>query len=124
MTDEEYRKILSRNIRRIAYENHKSQSDIVRDLNLKQPTVSAWMNGTRMPKMEHIDLLCHYFNCSRADIMGEIVKPYDELLTQVEFLINKLNALGKQIALERLEELAKINDYTENEKKSSLSDAG
>lgn len=71
MTDAEYRKLIARNIKRIAYENHKSQADIVRDLNFKQPTVSSWMNGTRMIQMPEIDLLCHYFNCSRADIMEE-----------------------------------------------------
>lgn len=71
MTNEEYRKIISRNLKRIAYDNHKSQADIVRDLNLKQPTVSSWMNGTRMIQMEDIDLLCHYFNCSRKDLMEE-----------------------------------------------------
>ena len=71
MTNEEYRKIVSRNLKRIAYDNHKSQADIVRDLNLKQPTVSSWMNGTRMVQMKDIDLLCHYFNCKRADLMEE-----------------------------------------------------
>lgn len=71
MTNEEYRKIVSRNLKRIAYDNHKSQADIVKDLNLKQPTVSSWMNGTRMIQMKDIDLLCHYFNCKRADLMEE-----------------------------------------------------
>lgn len=71
MTDAEYRKVISRNLKRIAYDNHKTQADIVRDLGLKQPTVSSWMNGTRMIQMPEVDLLCHYFNCKRSDIMEE-----------------------------------------------------
>ena len=71
MTSTEYGKIISRNLKRIAYENQKTQADIARDLNLKQATVSSWMNGTRVPRMKKIDLLCHYFNCTRVDIMEE-----------------------------------------------------
>lgn len=58
---EDYGKIIAQNIRRIAWESQKTQADIARDLNLKQATVSSWMNGTRIPRMGKIDLLCHYF---------------------------------------------------------------
>lgn len=71
MTSTEYGKILSKNLKRIAYENQKTQADIARDLGLKQVTVSSWMNGTRVPRMDKIDLLCHYFNCKRSDLMEE-----------------------------------------------------
>lgn len=71
MTVTEYGKIISKNLKRIAYENQKTQADIARDLGLKQATVSSWMNGTRIPRMSKIDLLCHYFNCTRVDIMEE-----------------------------------------------------
>ena len=111
MTDSEYRKVLARNIKRIAYDNHKTQADIVRDLNLKQATVSSWMNGTRMPKMEHIDLLCHYFNVSRTQIMGETVATSEE--QQLLSLFSQLNKIGKSIAINRLFELTQIERYTE-----------
>ena len=71
MTTTEYGRIISKNLKRIAYESHKTQADIARDLNIKQTTLSTWMNGTRIPRMDKIDLLCHYFNCTRADIMEE-----------------------------------------------------
>lgn len=74
MTSAEYGKIISKNLKRIAYDHQRTQADIARDLNLKQATVSSWMNGTRVPRMDKIDLLCHYFNCSRVDIM----EPHEE----------------------------------------------
>lgn len=111
MTDKEYRKVLARNLKRIAYENHKTQADIVRDLNLKQTTVSTWMSGTRMPRMEHIDLLAHYFNCTRADIMNDSTDttPEKALLS----LFGKLNDKGKEVAIERIAELCQLSRYTE-----------
>lgn len=69
MTSSEYGKIISKNLKRIAYEHQRTQADISRDLKIKQSTLSTWMNGTRVPRMDKIDLLCHYFNCTRVDLM-------------------------------------------------------
>ena len=71
MTEQEYARLVARNIRRIAYDNGKTQADIARDLKISKATVSSWMNGTRVPRVNKIDLLCHYFNCKRSDIMQE-----------------------------------------------------
>lgn len=75
MGTQEYGKIISRNLRRIASDANKTQADIARDLRINKATVSSWMNGTRVPRMDKIDLLAHYFNCTRADIMEEHKKP-------------------------------------------------
>lgn len=75
MTEMEYTKLVAKNLRNLAYVNGKTQADIVRDLHISKATVSSWMNGTRLPRMDKIDLLCHYFNCKRADIMEEPKKP-------------------------------------------------
>lgn len=71
MTEKDYAKIIAKNLKRIAYDNDKTQQDIINDLHLKQATVSSWFTGNRVPRMDKIDLLCHYFNCSRNDIMEE-----------------------------------------------------
>ena len=71
MDNTEYGKVIAKNLKRIAYEHHKTQADIARDLHIKQGTLSSWMVGTRIPRMDKIDMLCHYFNVSRAEIMEE-----------------------------------------------------
>lgn len=73
MSTREFARIVSRNLRRIASDQNRTQADIARDLRLNKATVSSWMNGTRVPKMENIDMLCHYFNVTRSDIMEEDV---------------------------------------------------
>lgn len=75
MTEMEYTKLVARNLKRIAYENGKTQADIARDLHISKATVSSWMTGTRLPRMDKVDLLCHYFNCKRSDIMEEQKEP-------------------------------------------------
>lgn len=60
MSAQEYGKIIARNLRRIASDAGKSQADIARDLKINKATVSSWMNGTRIPRMEKIDMLASY----------------------------------------------------------------
>ena len=69
MSEKEYAKIIGANLRRIAYEHGKSQVQMSRELNINKATISSWMNGTRIPRMDKIDILCNYFNVKRADIM-------------------------------------------------------
>lgn len=67
----EYSKIVARNLKRIMYEQDKTQTEVANDLNINKSTLSCWMNGSRTPKMPSIDMLCHYFNVTRAEIMEE-----------------------------------------------------
>lgn len=71
MTNEEYGRIIAKNLKRIMYAQGKKQTDVARDLNISTSTLSSWMNAQRTPKMDKIDMLCRYFNCERTDIMEE-----------------------------------------------------
>ena len=55
---EEYGKIIAKNLKAIMYEHKKTQADVAKDLGINKATVSSWMNGTRIPRMPKIDLLC------------------------------------------------------------------
>lgn len=72
MSEREYAKLIARNLRRIMFETGKTQADLARDLKISKATISSWMNGTRIPRMDKIDLLCNYFNVQRVDIMEEL----------------------------------------------------
>jgi transcriptional regulator with XRE-family HTH domain len=74
MSTQEYGRIIGKNLRRLASDAGKTQSDISRDLRINKATVSSWMNGTRVPRMDKVDLLAHYFNVHRSDIMGDDVE--------------------------------------------------
>lgn len=69
MDEKTYSKIIARNLRRLIYEREKTQADVARDLDISKATLSSWMNGTRTPKIENIDMLCKYFGVPRSAIM-------------------------------------------------------
>ena len=67
--DAELAKTIGRNITKRLIEKDKTQQDMCNDLGWKKGTVSAWVNGTRMPKMDKIDIMCKYFGCERDDLL-------------------------------------------------------
>lgn len=71
MSENEYAKIIGKNLKRIMYDAGKTQIEVAKDLKISKATISSWMNGTRIPRMDKIDILCNYFNVSRTDIMEE-----------------------------------------------------
>lgn len=87
MSTKEYAKIISKNLRRIASDSNKNQSEIARDLHISKATLSSWMNGTRVPRFDKIDTLADYFGVTRADIMGESTADFQISPQDKEILI-------------------------------------
>ena len=71
MTQEEFRKIFAKNLRRIMVEREKTQADICRGIGVSQPTVSTWMTAKKVPRMDTLDDLCAYLGCQRSDLIEE-----------------------------------------------------
>ena len=71
MSDDQYKRIFSRNLRHYMSLNNKEQVDLINDLGLNKSAVSTWCNGTRLPRMDKVDLLAKYFNVTRSDLIEE-----------------------------------------------------
>ncbi len=65
----EYGKTFSKNLRDVIYESGKTQTEVAKDLGINKSTMSTWVNGTRVPRMDKIDRLCAYFGCMRSRLM-------------------------------------------------------
>ena len=71
MSEEEYKKAFSNNLRAYTEANGKTQADLVKDLGFNKSTVSTWFNGIKIPRMDKIDALCNYFGISRSDLIED-----------------------------------------------------
>lgn len=71
MSEETYKKIFSKNLNFYMEINGKSQSDLVNDLGLNKSAVSTWCNGTRLPRMDKVEILAQYFHINRSDLIEE-----------------------------------------------------
>lgn len=120
----EYARIISQNLKRIAYESGKTQAEIARDLKINKSSLSMWMNGERIPRMSKIDMLCEYFGVKRSDIMDE--KPQNGLSNYYPLSPDeKRIILAYRIAPESTRDIIrKILDVGAEKDSESLTEAG
>ena len=96
MNEQEFKKLFARNLNYFMDLNSKTQSDLSSDLQISKATISSWCNGTRVPRMDKVDLLCSYFGIKRSDLMEDKSK-------EQEMVDYYLNSETKQIAQEIFE---------------------
>ncbi len=87
MDDTIYKKIFSKNLRRLMDTSDKSQTDIINDLGFTRSAVSSWVIGTRLPRMDKVDALANYFHCKRSDLIED--KPTPAAPSDVMDIVNQ-----------------------------------
>lgn len=71
MSEDLYKKIFSKNLNHYMELNEKTQTDIINDLGFNKSAVSTWCNGTRLPRMDKVELLAQYFGINRSDLIED-----------------------------------------------------
>lgn len=71
MSDDLYKEIFSKNLKKYMEFNNKEQIDLINDLGFNKSSVSTWCNGTRLPRMDKVDTLAKYFGIRRSDLIEE-----------------------------------------------------
>ena len=89
MPIDDIKKMFSTNLKQIMLDHSKTQSDLVKDLNLRQATVSDWLNGKKYPRMDKVELLAKYFNVSINDLIM-VVPKFEYTMTEVICLCRNL----------------------------------
>lgn len=62
------KEIMSKNIKANLKKMGKSQTDLSKDLNLPEMTVSNWVNAKTYPRVDKIQLMADYFGIMRSDL--------------------------------------------------------
>ena len=71
MSEDQFKRIFSKNLRYYMSVNNKEQIDLINDLGFNKSAVSTWCNGTRLPRMDKVYALAKYFGISRSDLIEE-----------------------------------------------------
>lgn len=69
--EEDYKSIFTRNLNYFMELNQKTQIDIINDLGFNKSAVSTWCNGTRLPRMDKVEILSRYFNIENSDLLED-----------------------------------------------------
>ena len=89
MGEQEYQRIFSTNLKKYMDKCDKTQIDIINDLGFNKSSVSTWVNGTRLPRMDKVDILARYFGVKRSDLLEESITD--------EEVIFELSSIEKEI---------------------------
>lgn len=71
MGGSEYKIIFSRNLRKYMALHNKEQIDLINDLGFNKSAVSTWCNGTRLPRMDKVQILADYFGIEKSDLIED-----------------------------------------------------
>lgn len=83
MSEEKYKSVFSKNLNRLMNERGISQTDIIRDLKINKSTISTWCNGSRLPRMDKVQMIADYLGVYKSDLIEDKPKSstpnYDNL---------------------------------------------
>lgn len=78
------KEILSKNLKNLLERKGKTQTDMAKDLNLKESTVSSWINAVKYPRRDKIELLADYFGVMPSDITEDKTLQKDTLAAHLD----------------------------------------
>ncbi|TER96786.1 helix-turn-helix domain-containing protein [Staphylococcus epidermidis] len=97
------KEILSKNLKNLLERKGKTQTDMAKDLDLKESTVSSWVNAVKYPRRDKIELLADYFGVMPSDITEDKSLQQDTLAAHLdgEFTEEELVEIRKYAELVR-----------------------
>ncbi|MFG6379183.1 MAG: helix-turn-helix domain-containing protein [Lachnospiraceae bacterium] len=71
MSEEEFNKIFSRQLKRYLKKYSMTQAELAKKLGVGNTSVYNWCNGIKTPRMDKVDAMCSIFHCNRSDLMED-----------------------------------------------------
>jgi len=81
-----HREIFSTNLNRKMQEAEKSRKDICDALGFSYYTVTDWVKGKKMPRMDKVEKLAKYFDCLISDLIEEKTEEQREVQKKNDIL--------------------------------------
>ena len=65
------KQIFAKNLRHYLSIADKTQTDLQKYMNVSSSTVSDWIHGAKMPRMDKIQSICNWLNIQKSDLLEE-----------------------------------------------------
>lgn len=106
-----YNEMVGRRIKNLLEENDMSQAALAKKLHVSAQSITNWISGAKLPRMDKIDAMCEVFGCSRNDLIGDETHPSPNAIDITDLSEeNRKKALVyvyKLLELQKLEEEGK-----------------
>lgn len=115
--DDKYKKNFSENLIFFMNLRGKTQTDIITDLGINKSVISSWCNGTRLPRMNKLELIANYLDVPFWRLIEDKSKQNttdeNQLFSILSKKISCLNELGQKKVLDTVNDLLQINKYVQ-----------
>lgn len=102
------KEILSKNLKNLLERKGKTQTDMAKDLDLKESTVSSWINAVKYPRRDKIELLADYFGVMPSDITEDKSLQQETIAAHFD---------KEDLTEEEMEEVRQFIEFIKNRKK-------
>ncbi len=113
MTDEEQKKIFSRNLNFYISNSGKQQKEIAADLGISPTTFNTWCVGKIMPRMGKVQAIADYFNIGKSDLIDDKSNLIGKKVKK-GIVINVLGRVAAGIPIEAIEDIIDTEEITED----------
>ena len=112
MTDEEQKRIFSKNLGYYISNSGKQQKVIAADLGISPTTFNTWCVGKIMPRMGKVQAIADYFGIGKSDLIDDKSNLYGKK-TRKGIVINVLGQVAAGIPIEAIEDIIDTEEITE-----------
>ena len=111
----EHRIVFAENLNRKMKESGKTRGDISESLGISYFTVTDWVKGKKMPRMDKVEKHAEYFGCLKSDLIEEKQKQsaQSELSKIKREFIQKVEGMS-DAQIERLEQILALVEQKES----------
>lgn len=113
LTDEEQKRIFSKNLNHYILTSQKTQKEIASDIDVSPQTFNTWCQGIAIPRMGKVQRLADYFNIVKSDLIDEKTLLSPSQLSQ-GVIINVLGRVAAGIPIEAVENIIDTEEITED----------
>lgn len=113
MTEEEQKKIFSKNINHYISQSGKQQKEIAKDLGYSPTTFNTWCVGKIVPSAGKIQRIADYFNIGKSDLLDDKSMLLNQKRSQKGIVINVLGRVAAEFAIEDIENIIDTEEISE-----------
>lgn len=99
MTDEQQKRIFSKNLNYYISLNGKQQNEVAKELQINASTLNMWCNGNSMPGVGKIQKLADYFKIGKSDLLDDKLDSDPEFDARVLSDVETMELIKKYYAL-------------------------
>lgn len=101
------------NLKKYLQQKNKKQSDLAKYLNVTPATISYYIKGTYVPRMDKVDKIAEFFNIERSDLIGHNEQVYEPPKPKM-IKIPVLGEVAAGIPIDAIENIIDYEEITEN----------